>query len=67
MELSKASRTFIDCANASGAEKYHMVFPADVLEQVYLWEREEVEDIIWGCFSNRDFSFIEFLPSVKQV
>ena len=43
-----------------------MVFPADVFEQIYSWEREEIEDVIWNCFLKRDFSFIGFLPRLNK-
>lgn len=49
MQNSKAYGGLIKQLNASGSEKMDGYYP-EVMEEIYDWEREEVEDIIWKAF-----------------
>ena len=52
MQNSKAYDCLIKQLNANGAEKKDGYYPR-VMEEIYNWEREEVEDIIWDAFFNK--------------
>lgn len=49
MQNSKAYDCLIKQLNANGSEKMDGYYPK-VMEEIYDWEREEVEDIIWDAF-----------------
>lgn len=52
--------------NANGAEKKDGYYPR-VMEEIYDWEREEVEDIIWDAFFNKkEIELAQFLPKLEK-
>ena len=53
MQNSKAYDCLIKQLNANGSEKMDGYYPK-VMEEIYDWEREEVEDIIWDAFFNKN-------------
>ncbi len=48
------------------AEKKDGYYPR-VMEEIYNWEREEVEDIIWDAFFNKkEIELAQFFPKIKK-
>ena len=69
MQNSKAYDCLIKQLNANGAEKKDGYYPR-VMEEIYDWEREEVEDIIWDAFFNKKDDGIKALkenPYLLQI
>lgn len=51
--------------NASGKEKYDGCYPK-ILEQIYEWEREEAENLIWKAFHKEGMiDWALYLPQLK--
>ena len=66
MQNSKAYDYLIKQLNANGSEKTDGYY-SRVMEEIYDWEREEVEDIIWDAFSNKkEIELAQFLPKLKK-
>lgn len=66
MQNSKAYDYLIKQLNANGSEKMDGFYPG-VMEEIYDWEREEVEDIIWDAFNNRnEIGLAQFLPKLEK-
>lgn len=66
MQNSKAYDCLIKQLNANGSEKMDGYYPR-VMEEIYDWEREEVEDIIWDAFSNKkEIELAQFLPKLEK-
>lgn len=66
MQNSKAYDCLIKQLNANGSEKMDGYYPR-VMEEIYDWEREKVEDIIWDAFSNkREIELAQFLPKLEK-
>ena len=66
MQNSKAYGGLIKQLNASGSEKMDGYYP-EVMEEIYDWEREEVEDIIWKAFFNKnEIELAQFFPKLKK-
>lgn len=66
MQNSSAYDHLIKQLNASGAEKKDGYYP-HILEEIYDWERGEVEDIIWDAFINKnEVGLAQFLPKLKK-
>ena len=66
MQNSKAYDCLIKQLNANGAEKKDGYYPR-VMEEIYDWEREEVEDIIWDAFFNKkEIELAQFLPKLEK-
>lgn len=66
MQNSKAYDCLIKQLNANGSEKMDGYYPR-VMEEIYDWEREKVEDIIWDAFSNkRELELAQFLPKLEK-
>lgn len=66
MQNSKAYDYLIKQLNANGSEKKDGYYPR-VMEEIYDWEREEVEDIIWDAFSNKkEIELAQFLPKLEK-
>lgn len=66
MENSKAYQYLIHQINASGSEKLQGYRP-DVLDNIYDWERDDVETLIWNGFVNENDSDLAiFLPKLKK-
>ena len=66
MQNSKAYDCLIKQLNANGSEKMDGYYPK-VMEEIYDWEREEVEDIIWDAFFNKDeIELAQFFPKLKK-
>ena len=62
MQNSKAYNCFMEQLNATGAKKKDGYYPK-LMEEIYDWEREEVEDIIWDAFLNKkEIELAQFLP-----
>lgn len=62
MKNSKAYEGLIKQLNANGSEKMDGYYP-EVMEEIYDWEREEVEDIIWNAFFNKnEIELAQFFP-----
>lgn len=66
MQNSSAYDDLIKQLNANGSEKLDGYYP-QVMEEIYDWEREEVEDIIWDAFSNKnEVRLAQFLPKLEK-
>lgn len=66
MENSKAYSSFIEQISAFGRQKMEGYYPL-TLERIYDWERDEIEDIIWETFNQRnDTALATFLPKLKK-
>ena len=66
MQNSKAYDCLIKQLNANGSEKLDGYYPR-LMEEIYDWEREEVEDIIWDAFGNKkEIELAQFLPKLKK-
>lgn len=66
MQNSRAYGYLIKQLNAFGTEKKNGYYP-QIMEEIYDWEREEVEDIIWNAFINKkEVGLASFLPKLKK-
>lgn len=66
MQNSNAYGHLIKQLNASGAERKDGYYP-HIMEEIYEWEREEVEDIIWNAFTNcNEIGLALFLPKLVK-
>lgn len=66
MQNSSAYDCLIKQLNANGSKKLDGYYPR-VMEEIYDWEREEVEDIIWDGFSNKnEVELAQFLPKLEK-
>lgn len=66
MENSKAYKYLSEQVNAMGARKMNGYYPK-IMEEIYDWERNEVEDIIWETFhKNNDCDLAIFFPKLKN-
>ncbi len=66
MQNSSAYNYLIEQLNASGREKMDGYYP-QIMEEIYDWERDEVEDIIWDAFMNKgEVELASFLPKLKK-
>lgn len=66
MENSKAYKYLFEQINASGFEKLDG-YNLKIIEEIYEWEREEVEEVIWRRFhENKDVDLAKFLPVLKK-
>lgn len=53
MENSRAYKFLIEQINATGSKKSDAYYPK-ILEEIYDWERDEVEDFIYNTFVNNN-------------
>lgn len=66
MQNSSAYNCLIQQFNANGPEKMDGYYPR-LMEEIYDWEREEVEDIIWDAFNHKkEMGVAQFLPKLKK-
>lgn len=66
MQNSKAYDYLIKQLNAYGSEKKDGYYP-ELMGEIYDWEREEVEDIIWDAFFNKnEIELAQFFPELKK-
>ncbi len=66
MENSQAYIGLINQLKATGRKKLDGYYPL-TLENIYDWERDEVEDIIWKNFVDRnEIGLAQFLPKLKK-
>lgn len=66
MENSDAYKRLVKQINAVGREKLEGYYP-NTLEEIYDWERREVESIIWNTFNEKkDTELAYFLPKLKN-
>lgn len=65
MENSKAYNMLISQINATGRQKLDGYYPK-IMEEIYDWERDEVEKIIWETFNNGDTDLSMFLPKLRN-
>ena len=66
MENSRAYKYLIEGVNATGYERKDGYYP-NIMEEIYDWERDEVEKIIWETFhKNEDAYLAQFLPKLKN-
>lgn len=66
MENSKAYKHLIEQINATGSQRFDGYYPR-MLEDIFDWERDEVEDIIWKTFhQDKDMNLASFLPQLKK-
>lgn len=66
MENSRAYRFLVEQVNATGSKKLDGYYPK-ILEEIYDWEKDEVEDIIYNTFiNNNDTDLAMFLPKLKK-
>lgn len=65
MENSQAYKYLTEQVKATGSKKMDGYYPK-ILEEIFDWEREEVEDIIWDNFVNKNDSDLSiFLPKLN--
>ena len=66
MENSDAYKRLVKQIDAVGREKLDGYYP-NTLEEIYEWERGEVESLIWNTFNERkDTDLAFFLPKLKS-
>lgn len=66
MENSIAYRYLVDQISATGAQKLDGYYPK-IMEEIFDWERDEVEEIIWNTFyKNSDTDLACFLPKLQK-
>ncbi len=66
MENSKAYSYFIEQLNAVGTKRMDGYYPK-LMEEIYDWERDEIEDIVWKQFCEKeDIDVAAFLPKLKK-
>jgi len=66
MQNSRAYGYLIKQLNAQGSEKKDGYYPR-IMEEIYAWERDEVEDIIWDAFINKkEVQLAQFLPKLEK-
>lgn len=66
MGNSNAFVNFVLQINSIGNERKDGYYPR-LFEEIYDWERNEVEDIIWDMFNNKhDIGLIQFLPNLRK-
>ena len=66
MENSRAYKYLIEGVNATGWDKKDGYYPL-IMEEIYDWERDEVEKIIWETFhKNEDTELAQFLPKLRN-
>lgn len=66
MEKSKAYDYLMRQLNANGSEKRDGYYPG-MMEEIYDWEREEVEDLIWDAFYNKkEVELAQFFPELEK-
>ena len=67
MNNSKAYNRLIKQLNASGIARRDGYYP-NTMEEIYDWERDEVEDVILDHFNNKnDVDLAIFLPKMKNM
>lgn len=65
MEISKAYKDLLEQMKVSGSKDFDG-YNAETLNQVYEWERAEVETIIWKAFHvDKDMEMAILLPKLK--
>lgn len=65
-EHSRAYQYLVDQIDAKGSQKLSGYYPR-IMEEIYDWERKEVEDIIWQTFNTKiDTDLAMFLPKLKR-
>ena len=65
MENSRAYKMLINQINATGRQKLDGYYP-NIMEEIYDWERDEVEKIIWETFHKNDTDLAKFLPKLRN-
>ena len=66
MENSIAYKQLLKQINAVGSEKLNGYYP-NTLEEIYDWERNKVEDIIWSAFcEKKEYNLAIFFPKLKN-
>jgi hypothetical protein len=66
MEHSRAYKYLIEGVNATGYKRKDGYYPL-IMEQIYDWERDEAEKIIWETFhKNKDTQLAQFLPKLRN-
>ena len=66
MQNSRAYGYLIEQLNASGSEKLDGYYPR-IMEEIYDWERDEVEDIICDAFINKkEIDLAQFMPKLQK-
>lgn len=66
MQKSEAYRLLMSQLNATGSNKKDGYYDG-IMEEIYDWERNEVEDLIWNAFhNNNEIGLIKFLPKLKR-
>ena len=65
MEHSEMYTYFIDLINGPSVDRRMSGIPSLLLDEIYDWEREEIEDIIWRRFQIGDVDMTYYLPRLK--
>lgn len=65
MEHSEMYTYFIDLINGPSVDRRRSGIPSLLLDEIYDWEREEIEDIIWRRFQVGDVDMTYYLPRLK--
>nr|WP_294494959.1 hypothetical protein [uncultured Anaerosporobacter sp.] len=65
MENSQAYIDFTNQIKSTGSQKM-AGYNSKTLDEIFEWEREEVENLIWHNFCNNDIDLAIFLPKLKK-
>lgn len=66
MQNSTAYMNFVKRVNSTGIEKKDGYY-LRTLEEIYEWERDTVEDVIWETFNlKNDIGLVQFFPSLRK-
>ena len=66
MQNSNAYISLVKQINATGIEKKDGYY-YKIMEEIYEWERDKVEDIVWDAFKNKnDIGVAQFLPKLRK-
>lgn len=66
MENSQAYKYVIEQIDVIGSKKLDGYYPR-VMEEIYDWERDQVEDIVWNQFCEKeDIDMAVFLPKIRK-
>lgn len=66
MQHSEAYDNFIKQVNAQGYQKAQGYAP-NLFNEIYDFERDEVEELLIKLYNKRDWQGIEFMPQLKKV
>ncbi|MCQ2211886.1 MAG: hypothetical protein MJZ34_16515 [Paludibacteraceae bacterium] len=66
MDNSQTYKLFLEQINATGSKKKDGYYP-NIMEEIYDWEREQVEDILWSKFVvENEVDLAIFMPKLVK-